>query len=241
VAIARQVAGLAMGRIPAGARIADIGCGDGALLAAILEKGKPSSALGVDLSGKMLSAAAKRLSPHGSVLIQADAEALPFANGSMDMIVSSLALQWVENTGAAIMEMARALAPGGALTLATLGPGTFPELADVLSSQRIGGRGAAHTAASFAPEERLAEALRRAGFSFHIHKAMLAHQYPGFLDFIRTLKKVGALGAPVFAGMGLARRELLRRLGREYENKYRSGSGVRATYQVFFIEAERRG
>jgi len=231
--MAAQTAQLALPRIMPGARIADVGCGDGALAAAILEHAKPSLTLAMDVSGPMLQSASARLAPWGAALIQADAEALPLAAGSLDHIVSSLALQWVEDIQSAMGEMARALAPGGGLTMATLGPGTFPELAAVLAEH-----GAAPPCAEFAPEPALAQALRLAGFAFNIAQRNVVHQYSGFMDFIRTLKGAGALGAPVFSGRGLARRRLLRGLGERYESLYGSSSGVTATYQVFFIQAE---
>ena len=235
-AMAAQTAELAIPRIKPGARIADIGCGDGALAAAIMERAKPSVAVALDMSGAMLKAASGRLNPLSAALIQGDAEALPLASGSMDHIVSSLALQWVDDIHSAMGEMARALAPGGGMTVATLGPGTFPELASALAEH-----GAAPPCADFAPEEALAQALHLAGFTYDIVRRNVAHQYAGFFDFLRTLKGAGALGAPVFSGRGLARRRLLQSMGERYERLYRSGAGVTATYQVFFIRADLAG
>ncbi len=58
----------------------------------------------------------------------ADAEQLPFADASMDMIFSSLTIQWCLDNEALFKEFRRVLKPGGLLMFTTLGTGTLKEL-----------------------------------------------------------------------------------------------------------------
>ena len=64
--------------------------------------------------------------------MQADEEALPFAEQSLDLVVSGLALQLVNDLPGALMQIRRALKPDGLLLAALLGGGTLTELRTAL-------------------------------------------------------------------------------------------------------------
>jgi len=84
--------------------------------------------IALDSSRKMLQEAARQqswLRPFGRVC--ADAELLPFADGSIDLIVSNLMLQWC-NPDAVFAEFRRVLAPHGLLSFSAFGPDTLREL-----------------------------------------------------------------------------------------------------------------
>ena len=244
--IARETAAIAMRHAKPEGRILDIGCGDGALLAAIIDHqtlngGSATGRLAVDVSTGMCAVARGRLGPMGAAVIRADAESLPLATSSVTMIVSSLALQWVEDIDAALMEAARTLAPGGAFVAATLGPGTFPELRQS-ARKALGADNAGHdTASAFPSVAEMERSLAYAGFDYTISRSLRARYYENFLDFIRSLKNVGAMGQPGLTGAGLARRGFLQSLEREYENEFRFDEGLRATYETLFITAVLKG
>jgi SAM-dependent methyltransferase len=77
----------------------------------------------VDINPAML-AVARSLRSSGVAIEwhQASAESLPLADGSFDVVVSSLGLQFVDDKPAALSEMRRVLAPDGRLAIATVGP-----------------------------------------------------------------------------------------------------------------------
>ena len=234
--IARETAAMALRHASCRGRVIDLGCGDGALLAAILESAPIGDPLAMDLSAGMCAMAKARLGQKATV-IRADAESLPFATSSADMIVSSLALQWVEDMGALFAQIARVLKPSGVLVAATLGPGTFPELRHAARQAQNGVRIQNDGAGGFCSVEKLESALSTAGFTSRIIRAPRERHYPDFGGFLRSLKNVGAMGAPLLAGAGLARRGFLQRMEREYENSFRCDLGLKATYDVVFIEA----
>ena len=94
----------------AGGRILELGCGTGRDLH-VYPPGAP--AVAVDPHPWNL-AAARRRAP-AVPLVQARAEALPFRSGSFDTVVAALVLCSVDDPPAALAEVRRVLAPGGAL------------------------------------------------------------------------------------------------------------------------------
>jgi len=107
-----------VGVIPEGddRRILDLGCGTGNLIALILERYPASRIVGVDPSAGMREVSSERFRDRPEVEIAAgDALAVPFPNGSFDIVVSSLALHHVppELKASCARELARILAPGG--------------------------------------------------------------------------------------------------------------------------------
>jgi len=101
---------------PAPARILDVGCGTGRLLRAAAARWPAAQLLGVDPAPLMVSEAA-RLTP-GAVFVPGSAEALPFADGSVDLLVSSLSFHHWADHQRGIREIARVLRPGGYFCLA---------------------------------------------------------------------------------------------------------------------------
>lgn len=104
-----------------GARVLDIGCGDGVLTCAVASRGARVS--GVDPDPTMLDAARGRAERAG---VKADfmdgrIERLPFTDASFDMVAAVTVLCFVDDAPAAMREMVRVLRPGGGLFLGELG------------------------------------------------------------------------------------------------------------------------
>ncbi|WP_030059720.1 MULTISPECIES: class I SAM-dependent methyltransferase [Streptomyces] len=92
--------------------VLDVGCGNGKFVSR-LHKDRPDlRAVGMDISAGILADVAK------PVLV-ADAQALPFADGSADAVLALHMLYHVGDIEAAIKELARALRPGGVLIAST--------------------------------------------------------------------------------------------------------------------------
>jgi SAM-dependent methyltransferase len=101
-------------RIPAGRRWLDIGCGTGALAAAILDRCAPATVTAVEPSRGFRETALRNLSGRAAVL-EGGATQIPLADGSMDVVVSGLVLNFVPEVPAALREMSRVAAGGGTL------------------------------------------------------------------------------------------------------------------------------
>lgn len=101
----------------AGARVLDIGCGDAGVLIAFAEQG--SRAFGIEPSEKSIARAQVRAREHG---VQVDlrtgaAEALPWPDGSFDLVILDNVLEHVADREKTLAEIRRVLAPGGLLYL----------------------------------------------------------------------------------------------------------------------------
>jgi SAM-dependent methyltransferase len=98
--------------IPAGRKWLDVGCGTGALCAAIVDRCSPSAVTGVEPSEGFRRTAKENLAGR-AVLHQGSATAIPLDDASVDVVVSGLVLNFVQDQRAALLEMSRVTGNGG--------------------------------------------------------------------------------------------------------------------------------
>lgn len=96
----------------------DVGCGEGRFCRMLRDEGV--AAIGIDPTDALL-AEARRRDPGGDYR-HGRAVALDFPDGHFDLVVSHLSLIDIPDLDAGVAEMARVLAPGGALLIANLNP-----------------------------------------------------------------------------------------------------------------------
>ncbi|MEZ4616797.1 MAG: methyltransferase domain-containing protein [Caldilineaceae bacterium] len=110
----RQVAPrfLAWLALPAGQRWLDLGCGTGALCAAIVAECAPAAVTGVEPSAGFLVSAQAHLADQVT-LYQGSATAIPLSDAAVDVVVAGLMLNFVPDQQAALTEMMRVTATGG--------------------------------------------------------------------------------------------------------------------------------
>ena len=94
-----------------GMRALDVGCGPGALTAALVERLGAANVVGVDPSAPFAEACRAKV-PGVEVLV-ARAEALPFADRAFDVVLSQLVVNFMGDAEAGVREMARVTRPGG--------------------------------------------------------------------------------------------------------------------------------
>ena len=96
-------------------RVLDAGCGSGRLTVALARTG--AEVTGVDTNASQLEVARRRAGAAGVelTLLEADFDALPFADASFDAVVSRLAVMASDDPAATLRELARVLEPGGRL------------------------------------------------------------------------------------------------------------------------------
>jgi SAM-dependent methyltransferase len=100
--------------MPPGRRWLDVGCGTGALCAAILEHCAPQSVAGVEPSDGFLATARERVGDRVA-FHQGSATQIPLEDAAVDVVVSGLVLNFVSDAGAALTEMTRVAGPGGTI------------------------------------------------------------------------------------------------------------------------------
>ncbi|MER7892421.1 methyltransferase domain-containing protein [Micromonospora sp. NPDC094482] len=98
---------------PLGRRWLDVGCGTGALTSTVLAMADPSEVTGVDPSAGFVTRARALIEDGRAEFLIGDARSLPVSDGSVDVVVSGLMLNFVPEPTRAVAEVARVLAPGG--------------------------------------------------------------------------------------------------------------------------------
>ena len=99
--------------VPPGAAWADVGFGTGALLESILAQSEPKSVVGVDKADGFVSAGRLNITDPRVSFEKADATALPWDDGTFDVTVSGLVLNFVSDPKAMMSAMTRVTRPGG--------------------------------------------------------------------------------------------------------------------------------
>jgi malonyl-CoA O-methyltransferase len=168
--------------------VLDVGAGTGDGTQRLKKAFRRALVVAVDRSAPMLAVARRRrgfLTPFE--LLLADAHALPLADGTIDLAVTSFALHWARDPARVLAELARVLRPGGTLQIATLGPGTLAEL-----------REAYHALGQEMPSppdpETLGSALLREGFADPVlDTERYALSYADIAALLKELRAVGGL------------------------------------------------
>jgi SAM-dependent methyltransferase len=111
-----------MGRLAEGERVLDLGSGAGtdSLIAAQMV-GPGGKVTGVDMTQQMLDkarAAAAQVGATNVEFVEAEAERLPFADGSFDVVISNGVIDLIPDKDAVFSELHRVLTPGGRLQIA---------------------------------------------------------------------------------------------------------------------------
>jgi demethylmenaquinone methyltransferase/2-methoxy-6-polyprenyl-1,4-benzoquinol methylase len=124
---------LSLANLRAGQQALDVAGGSGDLAAGMARRvGERGLVVLTDINAAMLSRGRDRLIDAGIVgnvrYVQANAERLPFADGSFDCITIGFGLRNVTNKAAALASMRRALRPGGQLLVLEFSHPTAPGL-----------------------------------------------------------------------------------------------------------------
>ncbi len=134
---------------------------------------------------------------NGGPCVAADEEWLPFAPESFDLVVASLSLHWVNDLPGALVQLRRAMRPGGLFLASVPALGTLGELRAALTAAEAELTGGASPRVSPFPEMRdLAGLLQRAGFSLpvsDVEEVRLAYVDP--LALLHDLRAAGETNA----------------------------------------------
>lgn len=213
------------------ARVLDVGAGTGRLLASLRQLYPDALTVGADLAFGMCRTAAHHLSG-AALLVNADAERLPFAGSSFDLVLSSSTFQWLPSLDAAFAEVRRVLVPGGVFCFALFGARTLFELRE--SYQKVL-NGATDRTHRFLPQEEVLAALERTGFSQRaVSSEMEVEYHPNVPELLRSLKRIGAGSTAPAASRGLSERRIMLDMMAAYRREYGCDEGIPASYEVIY-------
>jgi SAM-dependent methyltransferase len=173
-----------------------------------------------------------------SLRVAADEEALPFADGSLDLIVSALALQFVNDLPGTLIQIRRALKPDGLLLAALIGGDSLTELREAFAhaESEIEG-GVSPRVAPFADVRELGALLQRAGFALPVVDSdRLTIRYNSVLDLMRDLRRMGATNVLTERRRKPLKRATLYRLAEIYARRFADADGrLRATFEIAWL------
>lgn len=221
-------------------QILDIGAGTGFCSLGLAKHYGKARIISLDIAHGMVRLArnrfpklSRRFRGHGFVC--GDAEILPFASDSFDLLFSNLTLQWCTDLEQAFREFRRVLKPGGLLLFSTLGPDTLKELrhswAEVDGEVHVN---------RFTDMHDVGDALVHARFGDPVmDMEQITFTYRDSMTLMRDLKELGAHNVNPGRYRGMTGKGKLKAVNAAYE-KYRMEDGqLPATYEVVYGHAWR--
>ncbi|WP_024950764.1 methyltransferase domain-containing protein [Cobetia crustatorum] len=213
--------------LPARSRVLDIGCGPGHWTQALTARYPVAHCLGLDLSMAMLQEAARTADNDNISWLRGDAERLPLANDSFDLVFSSLAVQWCDRPEKWLSEIARILRPGGKAFINTLGPGTLSEVRHAWQRDDDSVR-------HFPSAETLVTLATSADLICEWDMRQHVFHYP---DFARVMDSIKRIGAQTASGRRLLRADLQH--ARSRHETLRTEKGLPVSYHVIELTLEK--
>lgn len=177
---------------------------------------------------------------HGDTIsaLIADEEALPFHDASMDLIVSLLSLQGVNDLPGCLLQIRRALRPDGLFLAAFAGAGTFGELRESLLQAEIELTGGGSPRVfPFADVRDAGALLQRAGFSLPVTDVEnITIRYSSIFDLMADIRAMGMQNVLFDRSRKPASRRLFIRAAEIYAERFADPDGrIRATISLIWL------
>ena len=194
----------------------------------VVDLGTPTDAVRRAIAGRVGTVAA----------VVADEEALPFRDASLDLVVSALALQFVNDLPGTLIQIRRALKPDGLFLAAMIGGESLAELrAAFAGAEAEVEGGVSPRVAPFADLRDLGALLQRAGFALPVTDVdRVTVRYASPLALMHDLRRMGAGNALIERQRTPLRRATLHRLLEIYAERFADPDGrIRATFEIVWL------
>ena len=214
-------------------RILDLGCATGEYSARLAKMYKGAQVFSLDIAMPMLKEVKRRSTWRRPLrTVCGDIQALPIADNSIDLIFSSLALQWCSSLDDVFNEFRRVLKPGGFVMFSTFGPDTLKELRvswSVVDSEK-------HVH-DFIDMHDIGDAMLRAGLSQPVMDVeTITLTYKDAYDLMRELKDIGAHNIAQTRSRNITSKSRLQAVVKAYE-QFRVDGVLPASYEVVYGHA----
>jgi SAM-dependent methyltransferase len=184
-----------------------------------------------DLRARLPSIARISLDASGS-------ETLPFAAESLDLVVSALALQFVNDLPGVLAQIRRALKPDGLLLAAMIGGDSLIELRQAFAAAEAECEGGVSPrVAPFADLRDVGALLQRAGFALPVTDVdRVVVRYGNAFALMQDLRRMGAANALIERRRTPSRRATLLRMAEIYAERFADSDGrIRATFDIVWL------
>ncbi len=207
----------------------DLGTPTGVLRRVLAEGGKVA---------RIVAAAPDVGASDAALRVATDEEALPFADASLNLVISALALQFVNDLPGTLIQIRRALKPDGLFLAALIGGDTLAELREAFAQaeSEIEG-GVSPRVAPFADLREVGALLQRAGFALPvIDSDRLTVRYNSVFDLMRDLRRMGATNSLSERRRTPLKRATLARMAEIYAQRFADADGrLRATFEIVWL------
>jgi len=218
----------------------DIGCGTGRISQQL--SSRCDKLIAMDLAFGMLTYAKQNNSDGDPSIcwLQGDADCLPIADNSVDMVFSSMALQWSDNPSKVMSEIARVMKPCSNAVLAIMCDGSFNQLND--SWQQIDSQRHVN---DFTSALSWSDAAKYQGLKVTMQEKQYVTWHQNIRQLLSSIKSIGA--NVILTNQGLTElsksksknglnRHTLQHLEIYYQQKYAENLQLPLTYQVCFLQ-----
>ena len=170
--------------------------------------------------------------------VVSDEEAVPFADASLDLVVSALNLQFVNDLPGTLIQIRRALRPDGLFVAAMVGGESLNELRAAFADaeSEVEG-GLSPRVAPFADVRELGALLQRAGFALPVvDSERLTVRYDSALALMHDLRRMGATNALQERRRRPLKRATLQRVAAIYADRFADADGrLRASFEIIWL------
>jgi SAM-dependent methyltransferase len=173
-----------------------------------------------------------------TLAVAADAEALPFRDGALDLVVSGLALQFVNDLPGTLIQIRRMLKPDGLFLAALAGGDTLTELRQSFAAAESEIEdGISPRVIPFADLREMGALLQRAGFALPVTDVdRVTVRYGSPLALMHDLRRMGAANPLLERRRRPLRRATLRRMTEIYAERFADRDGrLRATFEIVWL------
>lgn len=233
----RDIADMLVGQIDvtAATQVLDLGSGTGYCAQQLANRYPNAVITNLDIAEAMLVRSRECVEQQGQRWVCSDVQALPFSDGSFDLVVSSLTLQWCPAPERVFSELYRVLKPGGHAWISTLAEQTLHELrsswAQVDDYVHVN---------SFLSCAEIEATLTKSAFARTvIDNRQEQYYYPSLGALARELKGIGANNLNAGQANGLTGKRKLQNLKSAFEINHIAGKGIPVTYDLVFITVEK--
>jgi SAM-dependent methyltransferase len=167
-----------------------------------------------------------------------ESEPLPFQPESLDLAVSALAFQFVNDLPGVLAQIRRALRPDGLLLAAMIGGDTLTELRQSFAAAEAECEGGVSPrVAPFADLREVGALLQRAGFALPVTDVdRIVVRYDSAFALMADLRRMGATNILVERRRAPTRRATLLRMVQIYGERFADADGrIRATFEVIWL------
>jgi len=172
------------------------------------------------------------------LVVAADEEALPFRDASLDLVVSALALQFVNDLPGTLIQIRRALKPDGLLLAALAGGDTLTELRQAFAAAEAEIEdGISPRVVPFSDVRDLGGLLQRAGFALPVTDVdRVTARYASPISLMHDLRCMGATNPLLERSRRPLRRATLARMTEIYAERFADRDGrIRATFEIVWL------